>query len=192
MEGDLYPYGYSDASDISIHSLRMEGDTAYPDQTNQGYNFNPLPPHGGRPEPNLKLVTVPISIHSLRMEGDLEYLFFSTSQIISIHSLRMEGDYWNCMCDICGRTFQSTPSAWRETCACITYRMHRSNFNPLPPHGGRHGRQKYKNIGYYISIHSLRMEGDPVTAPPCFALILFQSTPSAWRETMTLMYMTHQ
>ena len=184
MEGDLYPYGYSDASDISIHSLRMEGDTAYPDQTNQGYNFNPLPPHGGRPEPNLKLVTVPISIHSLRMEGDspivtnirnisihfnplpphggrLGISFFlniannfnplpphggrpdAASELldntldISIHSLRMEGDYWNCMCDICGRTFQSTPSAWRETCACITYRMHRSNFNPLPPHGGR-------------------------------------------------------
>ena len=71
MEGDLYPYGYSDASDISIHSLRMEGDTAYPDQTNQGYNFNPLPPHGGRRQ---------------RM------VYFLQTEI-----------------------FQSTPSAWRET-----------------------------------------------------------------------------
>ena len=73
----------------------MEGDTAYPDQTNQGYNFNPLPPHGGR----LSYVSdipscVTISIHSLRMEGDpglCERLPRHPS--ISIHSLRMEGDF---------------------------------------------------------------------------------------------------
>ena len=48
MEGDLVlPPGHKQRELISIHSLRMEGDTAYPDQTNQGYNFNPLPPHGG-------------------------------------------------------------------------------------------------------------------------------------------------
>ena len=94
MEGDLYPYGYSDASDISIHSLRMEGDTAYPDQTNQGYNFNPLPPHGGR----LSYVSdipscVTISIHSLRMEGDTSSGYAFPGKYISIHSLRMEGDH---------------------------------------------------------------------------------------------------
>ena len=170
MEGDLYPYGYSDASDISIHSLRMEGDTAYPDQTNQGYNFNPLPPHGGRPEPNLKLVTVPISIHSLRMEGDSPIV--TNIRNISIH-------------------FNPLPPHGGRLGISFFLNI-ANNFNPLPPHGGRHGRQKYMIIGYYISIRSLRMEGDPVTAPPCFALILFQSTPSAWRETMTLMYMTHQ
>ena len=94
MEGDLYPYGYSDASDISIHSIRMEGDTAYPDQTNQGYNFNPLPPHGGR----LSYVSdipscVTISIHSLRMEGDTSSGYAFPGKYISIHSLRMEGDH---------------------------------------------------------------------------------------------------
>ena len=60
--------------------------------------FNPLPPHGGRlpcfgisnPRPN-------ISIHSLRMEGDdLDYNIMRNST-----------------------TFQSTPSAWRETNAAI-------------------------------------------------------------------------
>ena len=34
-----------------------------------------------------------------------------------------------------------------------------------------------------ISIHSLRMEGDDVQLTPLHALQLFQSTPSAWRET---------
>ena len=33
---------------ISIHSLRMEGDVYRQKQTKGEYNFNPLPPHGGR------------------------------------------------------------------------------------------------------------------------------------------------
>ena len=86
--------GICAAACISIHSLRMEGDTAYPDQTNQGYNFNPLPPHGGR----LSYVSdipscVTISIHSLRMEGDTSSGYAFPGKYISIHSLRMEGDH---------------------------------------------------------------------------------------------------
>ena len=34
-----------------------------------------------------------------------------------------------------------------------------------------------------ISIHSLRMEGDRPFLPDLHILIIFQSTPSAWRET---------
>ena len=78
--------------------------------------FNPLPPHGGRRQ---------------------KLLNFSESQRISIHSLRMEGDgnpgglelprnHFNPLPPHGGRpktqyysefvvTFQSTPSAWRET-----------------------------------------------------------------------------
>ena len=95
MEGDLVlPPGHKQRELISIHSLRMEGDTAYPDQTNQGYNFNPLPPHGGR----LSYVSdipscVTISIHSLRMEGDTSSGYAFPGKYISIHSLRMEGDH---------------------------------------------------------------------------------------------------
>ena len=36
-----------------------------------------------------------------------------------------------------------------------------------------------------ISIHSLRMEGDRPFLPDLHILIIFQSTPSAWRETET-------
>ena len=61
------------------------------------YHFNPLPPHGGRP--------------------DREYMYF------------------NC------ERFQSTPSAWRET-------LHFC----------------FSGIPTGISIHSLRMEGDSKTA----------------------------
>ena len=38
------------------------------------------------------------------------------------------------------------------------------------------------NIG--ISIHSLRMEGDHCAEPNNTSAIPFQSTPSAWRETL--------
>ena len=102
---------------------------------------------------------------------------------ISIHSLRMEGDlrHWNNFPP--NTKFQSTPSAWRETPECRrqdqgntisihSLRMegdstHQScsagrtcHFNPLPPHGGR----------LHIDIDKAAEQ-------------LFQSTPSAWRET---------
>ena len=35
-----------------------------------------------------------------------------------------------------------------------------SNFNPLPPHGGRRGKSADGVTAKIISIHSLRMEGD--------------------------------
>ena len=58
-------------SDISIHSLRMEGDGIRCLLILLGKYFNPLPPHGGRLI--LRVLTRTrnrISIHSLRMEGD--------------------------------------------------------------------------------------------------------------------------
>ena len=79
---------------ISIHSLRMEGDVCIPNRCQCG----------------------DISIHSLRMEGDIfaPFLLFGTENI-SIHSLRMEGDALPCPVAGSQTTFQSTPSAWRET-----------------------------------------------------------------------------
>ena len=161
----------------------------------------------------------------------------------------MEGDF-PLLPRFCPGTFQSTPSAWRETrieiCVCWCFRY----FNPLPPHGGRREREGAADTAAYfnplpphggrpadaeaeargegisihslrmegdmqytqqrpraaISIHSLRMEGDPLLSgfgtgrtyfnplPPHggrqlrefirFDEILFQSTPSAWRETL--------
>ena len=109
-------------------------------------------------------------------------LFVRSRKVISIHSLRMEGDR-----------------------AYICCRSAGSDFNPLPPHGGRLQVMAVEYITHAISIHSLRMEGDseqPVSRlcfphfnplPPhggrpgsgrrIIMAILFQSTPSAWRET---------
>ena len=160
MEGDN-DFGYNLISDnISIHSLRMEGDDTHSGKNRQKTYFNPLPPHGGRRissyhsgilrafqstpsawrETSLfskHFTNVHISIHSLRMEGDTIPENDLASVVISIHSLRMEGDpiadnTFNVL-----ETFQSTPSAWRETRLISCNSGVVSHFNPLPPHGGR-------------------------------------------------------
>ena len=123
---------------ISIHSLRMEGDG----------------------NPKGILYNANISIHSLRMEGDCIDAMRETQGVISIHSLRMEGDLILTNVPIGCILFQSTPSAWRETCRQHLLYWYRHHFNPLPPHGGR----------LEASVAASKSEE-------------FQSTPSAWRET---------
>ena len=161
----------------------MEGDGAVSlEPYRRTAYFNPLPPHGGR---RGGLMTMAIdfkfqSTPSAWRETPMSNIQFS-KQVISIHSLRMEGDpillytswvarYFNPLPPHGGRliptvkriphsTFQSTPSAWRETVHLDIYRsvvdisIHslrmegdslggcarsiRKYFNPLPPHGGR-------------------------------------------------------
>ena len=125
---------------------------------------------------------------------------------ISIHSLRMEGDspMRDCWIPLC--LFQSTPSAWRETSHTVTAKLAvgkfqstpsawretvsfppslgvDSYFNPLPPHGGRRCCQRqFSRIIYFNPLppHG----GRPISSEPIAATISFQSTPSAWRETV--------
>ena len=59
--------------------------------------------------------------------------------------------------------FQSTPSAWRETFHVEICEAEDTDFNPLPPHGGRLGKRCQQRCTMGISIHSLRMEGDTRT-----------------------------
>ena len=56
--------------------------------------------------------------------------------------------------------FLSTPSGWRAT-----------DF------------YKHRKAGVEISIHALRVEGDPPTTPISFSIYTFLSTPSGWRAT---------
>ena len=111
--------------------------------------------------PRLKKKCIAISIHSLRMEGDRQKkIRHPATMIISIHSLRMEGDRFARKRKSGSKPFQSTPSAWRETCVQVFVAA----------------REK-------ISIHSLRMEGDQQSLRSILERRQFQSTPSAWRET---------
>ena len=126
-------------------------------------------------------------------------------KIISIHSLRVEGDagaskllpkicHFNPLPPGGGRRpfrmdkdaeklFQSTPSGWRETNVFRYSELSISNFNPLPPGGGRPASPDPCHDLTLISIHSLRVEGDVDIVSIVILSVLFQSTPSGWRET---------
>ena len=78
--------------------------------------------------------------------------------------------------------FQSTPSAWRETERTMEEVAVTSDFNPLPPHGGRHCVPPDCLAGCYFNPlppHGGRHPARTETA----RIAPFQSTPSAWRET---------
>ena len=125
-------------------------------------NFNPLPPHGGRPAKD----------YATAFEKD-----------ISIHSLRMEGDLQRIMQQLLKKTFQSTPSAWRET----NHPRLKKKCRAISIHSLRMEGDRQKKIRHpatmIISIHSLRMEGDRFARKRKSGSKPFQSTPSAWRET---------
>ena len=55
--------------------------------------------------------------------------------------------------------FQSTPSAWRETCMSDSASISRE-FQSTPSAWRETRKWKENNHGNLISIHSLRMEGD--------------------------------
>ena len=69
---ETHIYDYRDLEDdISIHSLRVEGDEQRSHGPFRDIHFNPLPPCGGRRgNPPARTCCHPISIHSLRVEGD--------------------------------------------------------------------------------------------------------------------------
>ena len=147
-----------------------------------------------------------ISIHSLRVEGDVIALGVPSGLTVfqSTPSVWRETLWSATLID--STAFQSTPSVWRETAAkCIKHKPH-LDFNPLPPCGGRLPLSKILLyfgfisihslrvegdrvvcrvfVGADISIHSLRVEGDFIVLVIFFAIIRFQSTPSVWRETL--------
>ena len=162
MEGDLAAFGVSPAP---------------------VWNFNPLPPHGGRPHSvHLRLSSDNISIHSLRMEGDphrksppdiqLNFnplpphggrLFCGNCghQMKHFNPLPPHGGRQHCVVLDCRfMAFQSTPSAWRETVQHEDGTSEYVEFQSTPSAW----RETYVNWSFScsgnISIHSLRMEGD--------------------------------
>ena len=151
------------AKKISIHSLRMEGDLRHDRSGICRAYFNPLPPHGGR-----------------------HCQFY---RILDICIFQSTPSAWRETIESCCIAFhifpfQSTPSAWRETLPLLLYWCIGLYFNPLPPHGGRRFAHFDNKSNCCISIHSLRMEGDDYTTLISMLTGGFQSTPSAWRETV--------
>ena len=126
---------------ISIHSLRMEGDS---ENLFAAVCRNDISIHSLRMEGDhfigCAVCIDCISIHSLRMEGDYQLRGDQHVYFISIHSLRMEGDNDFKTYSIDELHFNPLPPhGGRHT--GITFRITEFYFNPLPPHGGRHQRK---------------------------------------------------
>ena len=83
----------------------------------------------------------------------------------------------------CPAGFQSTPSAWRETFDSCRVCQVGMIFQSTPSAWRETRRLCKPNAMFHISIHSLRMEGDQGNSANYRGIMEFQSTPSAWRET---------
>ena len=82
-------------------------------------------------------------------------------------------------------TFQSTPSAWRVTSYADTVSRGRQiSIHTLRMEGDV--VKGFEGDNLEISIHTLRMEGDESLTWYITLLVVFQSTPSAWRVTKSL------
>ena len=151
--------------EISIHSLRMEGDCTRADAGRSSVrHFNPLPPHGGRRKRKHSGRWCrhfnPLPPHGGRLTWILITRMGVTFQ--STPSAWRETSSLQSAPDST-RKFQSTPSAWRETDGHCSRILLYEHFNPLPPHGGRRVTPNISPYEDTISIHSLRMEGDSLS-----------------------------
>ena len=155
------------ALDISIHALRVEGDTMLGSACRLKMHFYPRPPGGGRRaktvRPTALLYFYPrppgggrlllfiflafllcISIHALRVEGDFNNSNLDLIIVISIHALRVEGDSPS------PPSFVTVPISihalrvegdWSRAFP----RIMQQHFYPRPPGGGRHKCQVFYN-----------------------------------------------
>ena len=182
MEGDLFHTLDPAHSPISIHSLRVEGDFGGCDSNLSCFDFNPLPPCGGRLSSCYHL---PVKHNFNPLPPCGGRLHSAMRHAVHLHfnplppcggrpderNGRPATRYFNPLPPCggrhpCGRAgkdfkaFQSTPSVWRET-----------------------GTDALIYSGNFISIHSLRVEGDATASASTMGAAVFQSTPSVWRET---------
>ena len=125
------------------------------------------------------------------MEGDLDrrYDFCSGIPFQSTPSAWRETDSgWVAVSNF--SVFQSTPSAWRETDRdVITGFQIAISIHSLRMEGDA-GSLSCRFSAGSISIHSLRMEGDWLYTWHSSGCVIFQSTPSAWRETHFLFFIS--
>ena len=145
---------------ISIHSLRMEGDCLVEQRLLDSLDFNPLPPHGGRPFCSAAYAADRPFQSTPSAWRETRSVFFASRNALHFNPLPPHGGRpTDAEPDVERDKFQSTPSAWRETISLYrvspsrhisihSLRMEgdalrssrmpdRRYFNPLPPHGGR-------------------------------------------------------
>ena len=131
---------------ISIHALRVEGDSACTATTRYHLrDFYPRPPGGGRLRAHTAIRSrPPISIHALRVEGDPCVLNSVAVDGISIHALRVEGDRPVCFRQAACRNFYPRPpGGGRRPEWYNLISQPPTYFYPRPPGGGRLANDQY-------------------------------------------------
>ncbi len=161
VEGDTCLDCGSPVDLISIHALRVEGDIHFCAAWYNDYNFYPRPPCGGRRLQGVGMGYYYSNFYPRPPCGGRQALqswFYLTFQI-SIHALRVEGDRWDEYNNSVETLFLSTPSVWRATtspCTACSLKM--------------------------ISIHALRVEGDFALAfTPSFSNYFYPRPPCGGR-----------
>ena len=152
----------TEASKISIHALREEGDRRSMTSPGIPLNFYPRPPRGGRPHRRLPVWLVLCHFYPRPPRGGRHLAPFlpGVQMLISIHALREEGDPPTPRRQRTKSRFLSTPSARRAT------------------------NKAAETLDFcMISIHALREEGDPSCSIWSRLRPIFLSTPSARRAT---------
>ena len=148
---------------ISIHSPRMGRDNEMRQAVLHGEFQSTLPAWGETQPGDRRGAAAPISIHSPRMGRDgnrperhlgAGTKFQSTLPAWGETIFGVTAGSFN--------TFQSTLPAWGETSTHIPSRQSPQYFNPLSPHGERHGHHRDHLLRGDISIHSPRMGRDAI------------------------------
>ena len=191
---------------ISIHALRVEGDTYLLNRDFKKIYFYPRPPGGGRLQRRCRFretsrfLSTPSGWRATRT-----YLDPDNDSIISIHALRVEGDSYPAFIhkDFL-HFYPRSPGGGRHPVPTTDTRA--TYFYPRPPGGGRRRDLSLQYRSQKISIHALRVEGDgddPLPAARRGGISIhalrvegdqglqgrrvrkaeFLSTPSGWRAT---------
>ena len=172
---------------ISIHALRVEGDSTGTCSPRSCRDFYPRPPGGGRLYNRfaitdiLGFLSTPSgwrATHTIEQLRDKNY--------ISIHALRVEGDRRVVIKAHGLPPFLSTPSGWRAT----PQHIKRSLAGMISIHALR----VEGDIGYcttlpsgLISIHALRVEGDKLkNCPPVTGVYFYPRPPGGGRQAKKL------
>ena len=146
---------------ISIHALRVEGDSGRYSGRSRFHYFYPRPPGGGRPR------------RGARRAADIRFL--STPSGWRATTATPSSCFLTFI-------FLSTPSGWRAT--SLLYSIYASGLFLSTPSGWRATSKFTTEVRWIcISIHALRVEGDYRCHCASLTGTRFLSTPSGWRAT---------
>ena len=160
MEGDFGTQTEKNRSETFQSTPSAWRETESNHVLHERFDFNPLPPHGGRQSDSRRTSAIlyfnPLPPHGGRRFGFC--VFPGNQKFQSTPSAWRETSCWNIMHGL-SAAFQSTPSAWRETTASMNAFCHSIiSIHSLRMEGDPKKINDYVIID--ISIHSLRMEGD--------------------------------